>query len=363
MSTLTILIGNQLGAPWDWGVPTREIYGKAVTSEDKCALAQLDVQKVCVVIPGMCVVTKHHIHDNLTPNQWRQASGFAIEDELATALGKNHITFDVDTQRLAVIARADMDALVEALDAVGVSADIICADYDSHNEMGRFIYNERLVDNSGNGLGFAIEENLSAQFVDKAQGVPAKMSGEQFIKNIAQSWARDHTPMNLRQGEYANSNRRGWQQYKGSAILAAILVLSILTVNLGQGLVYARKTANIQVEMEAIYSELFPNTKSNNIALSIIRAQSTHNYQKNDVFIKLSSILARSVQDVEGVEISTLRYDKTKEQLNLNIQYGSFEDVERVTQMAANNGGIFAEGSTRQNGDSLTGDATMKVAP
>ena len=131
-------------------------------------------------------------------------------------------------------------------------------------------------------------------------------------------------------------------------------------MNLGTGYNYARKTATLNAQASAIYTKLFPGSEvPKNPALAVIRAQAAGNAQGGEGFIQTSAILALSVKQVQGVEISSLRYDKSKAQLNLSILYDSFEDVERLKQAAAKNGGVFTEGGTRQDGDRLSGNAVL----
>jgi type II secretory pathway component PulL len=70
--------------------------------------------------------------------------------------------------------------------------------------------------------------------------------------------------------------------------------------------------------------------------------------------------LAKSVEEIDNVEISSLRYDKARGQLNLSIIYGSFEDTEKLKTAVRKNGGVFTEGGTRQSGEGLTGDAVLR---
>jgi len=362
MSTLVILIGNTLDAPWVWGMVNSDKSGYAATSEDKADLTHINATKICAVIPGALVSTKIHAPENLTAKQWRQAAGFSIEDSLASSLDNTHIAYDFDTQRLAVIANDDMVVILDTLAKVGIMPDIMCADYDAFEDTLSFVYDGKLIERSANGLGYSVEISLAPRFLDAGQNLPTEISGATFAERIGMALQSGHKPLNLLQGEFANQARAGagLGQFKRSALLAAALALAFLTVNLGTGYNYARKTAKLNAEAKAIYAKLFPNTAiPDNPALAVIRAQSAGRTDQGEVFIQISTVLAISTKQVKGVEISSLRYDKSKGELNLSILYDSFEDVERLKQAVAKNGGVFTEGGTRQNGDKLSGDAIL----
>jgi len=360
MSTLIVLIGNELDAPWAWRLTGSDKLGLAVSIEDKAALSQISAGQIFVVIPGTLVGTRLHAPENLTPKQWRQAAGFSIEDNLAASLEKTHIAYDIETHRLAVIAKDDVTALLAALTEAGLSPDIICADYESCGQMQNFVYSERLVQSGTNGLGFSVETTLASQFLDAGQSLPLEINDQTFTQRIGEALDGGHKPLNLRQGEFANLSKAGLSAFKRSALLAAGLALTFFAVNLGSGYNYARKTAALNTQSAAIYTKLFPDTKvPKNPALAIIRAQAAGKSQDGEGFIQTSAILAVSVKQVQGVEVSSLRYDENKGQLNLTILYDSFEDVERLKQAAAKNGGIFTEGGTRQDGERLSGNAVL----
>ena len=177
-------------------------------------------------------------------------------------LEKTHIAYEIETHRLAVIAKDDIAALLGALSDAGLSPDIICADYEACEQAQSFVYNDRLVGRGANGLGFAVETDIAPQFLEAGQNLPSEISGQTFAQRIEAALGAGHKPLNLRQGEFANLSRIGLGGYKRSALLAAGLALAFLAVNLGTGYNYARKTATLNAQASAIYTKLFPGQRS-----------------------------------------------------------------------------------------------------
>ena len=364
MSDLILLIGEQVDGPWTWGLNGTGESGIAISEEEKSGLAALSYSRLVTIMPGMQVVSKLHMLENLSDKQKRQAVGFSLEDELAAPLDKTHLAFDPESARISIVARHSLDGLIAAMDAAGLYPDIICADYDSFSGEASFVYDGHLVKNTGNGLGFSIETELAPHVLGAGQNLPHEISREEFLQKIAESLSAGHKPLNLRQGDYVKRRQLSGGRIKRISALAAGLALAFLVLTLGQGLRYKAKAQTAKTEISQIYTQIFPGDEvPKNPVMPILRAQTDQKANKGDEFIWLSSVLASSVKQVEGVEIASLRYDKGKGQLSLSVLYSGFDDVESLKNAALENGGLFSENGTRQNGDGLSGDAVLRGLP
>ena len=361
MSELILLMSEALSGPWEWGLASTGEHGIAITGEEKTALSGLNYAQLIAVIPGAHVVTKLHTLESLSDKQMRQAAGFSVEDELAAPLGDTHLAFDTNSARLAIVSAKTMDELIENLEEAGLSPDVICADYDSFDGSS-FSYKDRVVQMLGSGLGYSIEADTAAHVLGTEQNLPRAIDREQFLENIAGGIKAGHKPINLRQGQYTKRAEFGAGRIKRIGAMAAALLAAFAALNIGQGIAYKNKANTAQDKINEIYAQAFPDTAiPSNPVLPMLRAQADRKANKGDEFIHLSTVLAASVKQVAGVEISSLRYDKGKAQLSLSVLYDSFDDVESLKQAVRKNGGSFSESGTRQNGDGLSGDAVLRV--
>ena len=361
MSDLILLTSIDPTQGWDWGLPGTGKWGRADTPSDKAALATLDFSRLVVVIPGMDVVTKLHTLEGLKEKQKIQAAGFSIEDELAASLDDTHIAFDAKASRLAICSNNMLNNLLSALAEYGLNPNIICADYDSYSDDHSFEYQGRIISRAGSGLGYAIETGLAANVLDKGQAVPTTITSQGLLEKIAKSLIAGHTPINLLQGRFTSKSSFGRGKFRRLGLLAAGLAVAFLALNVGQGVHTGNKTKAVQQEIDQIYAEIFPDRPiPSNPVQEVYRAARDVGGSSQADFVSLSALLAKSVQDVDGVEISSLRYDKAKGQLNLSILYGSFEDTEKLKAAVQRYGGEFTEGGTRQSGEGLSGDAVLK---
>ncbi|PHS40802.1 MAG: hypothetical protein COA91_02925 [Robiginitomaculum sp.] len=359
---LIILFGENHGSVWQWGLTSDGKAGLAETDQQKSVLGTLNFKRLMVVLPGQQVVIKLHTLGTLNDKQKRQAAGFSIEDELASPLENNHISLDANSDRLGVVSSLVMENVISELAKYGLSADIICADYDSLSDAESFVYQDRIIQRSGNGLGYSAETNLADALLDKGQAIPQQIDSQEFLQKISAALQSGHIPINLRQGIFAKRGKIGVQKFKRSLGLAATVVVVFAGANILQGASALRKTQDLQEQMAGIYTQIFPNQAvPENPALAVMRAQADAKAANNQWFIELSALLATSARKVSGVEVSSLRYDAARQQLNLSIRYSGFDDVEALKQAVASYGGIFTESGTRQSGDALLGDAILRL--
>ncbi len=362
MADLILIFGATLDSPWEWGLTPSGAAGRADTDEQKSELKSLGFSRLIVVIPGQQVVIKLHTLGKLGHKQKQQAAGFSVEDELGASLENSHIALDVNSDRLAVVSNHVMESAIAVLAKHDLNADIICADYDSFSVADSFSYDDRIIQRAGNGLGFAVETNLASAVLDAGQTAPPLIDSASFLQKINDALQAGHVPINLRQGIFAKRSKTSVGKFKRSIILAACIGVVFFGANIFQGVSALRKTQAVQEHMVEIYKQMFPGQDiPKNPALAVIRAQADAKTANKQVFVKLSALLAASARTVSGVEVSSLRYDASRQQLSLSIRYSGFDDVEALKRAVTANGGVFTESGTRQSASGLNGDAVLRL--
>ena len=364
MSDLVLLLPSDMSQPWEWMLSATREQGRAISTEQKSDLAQGNHTRIIAVIAGMNVITKKHMLGNLQKKQALQAVGFSIEEELATSLSNTHIAFAEDGDRIAVISKTSLDDTITSLEDAGLTAGIICADYDSIQDAAEFLYGGRFVKKNSDQLGYSIEQDVASFILDKDKKLPHNItSAAQFLNTIIDNISEGYTPINLLQGEYDKRTHVTLGEFKRSAWLAVACSAIFLVLFLGQGLYFNQKTNQAKTKINTIYTQLFPDKAvPKNPVVSVLRAQASANQSKGELFLRLSSILALSTKDLGGIEIVSLGYDKNRSQLSMSIIYSGFDDVEKLKMAIAKHGGVFLESGTRQNDTGLVGDAVLKEA-
>ena len=362
MSTLIVLIGETPDMPWTWALSAPDQQGTAQNFEEKIQLADLKASALTVIVPGTQITIKAHDLQNLSDKQKRQAAGFSIEDELASPLDTTHFAFDPRLGRMAIVSTEITQSILDSFQDIGLAPDHIYADFDSFKD--DFIsYKDRILVCQEDGLGFAVEESLAAQILDKSQNTPRRLTAQEFLKAVQNSLDAGHTPINIRQGAFAKHGSVSAKHKRRIALLAASIALVFGALNIGQGLAYKHKTNAANETIKTIYTQVFPDqTIPKNPVLPLLRMQVDRKAGAEDPFLTLSSILAASVKAVDGVEISALKYDQSTRQLTLSVSYNGFDSVEGLKLAVQKNGGVFKEGGTRKTENGLSGDAILSGA-
>jgi len=362
MIILFLIIGTDIEAPWHWALSDKTTSGEAITPEDKAVLGAVDCTYIHVIVPGISVVIKLYTVEDLSDKYKRQAIGFNIEDELAQPISSVHIGLDSQAARVAIVSDAYMENLLAMLETFGVSARVITADYDSVLPQ-RFCFDGRFIENANTGLGFAIETVHAGRFIGANQSLPAHITAQEFLKKVILAHNNEHVAINLRSGNHAQKFVGGLKRFKRSAFLAASCAAVFLLYNFGSGYYYHNKTQAIETEIQHVFSRIFPEQKPpfRPVQKTLEARRNVVHNDNGIVFIRLSAILTKSVENVKSVEINSLRYNQNKAELSVSIFYKNFNDVESLKQNIARNGGVFLEEGTRQNGDGITGNAIIRL--
>ncbi len=363
MAELFLYLPEDLSSPWDWFLSGTSESGQAVTTQQKNELVSLGHAKLIAVIAGTQVTTKIHTLGKLNQKQLQQAAGFSIEEELAVSLENTHLAFSNHENRLAIISKPVLADLLAELSKCGLSPDVIFADYESIKAGEDYLLNGHVISASDDGSGYTIDANLLPHFKAEGKPQPIPISPISFLQKVSDAYLAEHGAINLRQGEFKKNAGFSTGRLKRSIWLAVACATLFVGVNLGQGFYYQHKTKAVHAKINDMYMQIFPDTPiPKKPVLSVLKAQSKQKVTQGDGFIELSAILAKSVQDVEGIELVSLGYDKGRSQISLSVIYKSFDDVERLKSAVARHGGSFTESGTRQSNAGLVGDAILRVA-
>jgi len=360
-SQFTIWMETDPDAPWYWTAPkgtSADTSGRAASLEEKAALAQLEPKDICVIIAGQSVRILAHDLPKLNNKERLSAARFAIEDDIAGTLSKQHIVLgSKDDARIAIISQAKMQEIIDALDKAGLKDAAIYADFDilsSANE--NFALETRVI--CARPLGHTL---------DKAWHDPKEaVNLVQGPQDLAPFIITD-TAINLRQNDFAPRQSFAFSgakiNFQSLGRLAALFVLCGITW-LGFQSVSARakgqETAYIKSETAKLYSKATGQTAPANPALAATRAVQAGPKQTVD-FLTLSKVLFNATAQTDGIIIEAMQYDKSRAELSLRIIYPGFGSTTDLEAAALSLGGIFEAGGVREQGGEFIGDATLRM--
>ena len=348
-------------APWYWTAPkgvSELTSGRAASDDEKAALADFEPKDICVIIAGQSVRMLAHELPKLNHKDRMSAAAFAVEDDVAGALNKQHIVLGhKDDARVAIITKAKMQAIIDALDKAGLKDAAIYADFDVLSSAGKSLDLESRVISAA-----PLGHTLDKAWHDPSAPVENIQDPQSLIKFINTDAA-----INLRQHEFAS---RQSFAFSGTKInvqslgrLAALFVLCGITWLGFQGVTARAKgqeTAFIKSETARLYTQATGQAAPRNPALAATRAIQSGPTQSAD-FLSLSKVLFEAVAQTDGIIIEAVQYDKSRAELSLRIIYPGFGSTTDLETAAQSLGGIFEAGGVREQGGEFIGDATLRL--
>ena len=349
---LIIWMPVETDSSWAWVVDD-ELFGTAISVQEKLALAAQSPRELVVIIPGQWAKIFAHELPKMRNKDRLSAAGFSIEDQTAAALKEQHIVLGAQSDdRIAVIASGKMQGLLTELSEANLNPDGIYIDFDV---VSRALEPIRLADRiivpgpNGHTLDADWDDG---EFSSVTESEPRALSG--LIGTDA--------AINLRQGQFA---RRSQFKFGGNGLarIAALIGIAALSWGLYQGS-QARALNQQAAAYKAEASQLFTQSTGKpapaNVALTVTRAAKGRPASGADV-LTLSSQLFAAIAQTDGIMIDVLQYDQDKQELVLRLIYPTFESAGELERAAAASGGEFQAGGVREQGGDLIGDAVFRL--
>ncbi len=347
--TLVIWLSDDLAGPWAW-----------YRSEDAAGFVQTDAQKqdltdgvgrgVNVVISGQAVRIFPHDLPEMRQSERRNAAGFVIEDKLAAAPDDQHIVLDDQAGFMAVISRDKMTEISQVLGEFGMYPSHIYADFDVVPQTHDMVHLSDRYIKPGKS-GYTLDKSWM-----EAEEAPAEIDIHSVLATLQFDPA-----INLASNEFAPRNPAhfSFAGFKRVAALLAVLGLSWTVWQGTQIRSLKTQTANIKSDARQVYKSV-TGKEVENPARAVSRA--VKNQPKSSGrFLDLSSLLFAQLQNFDGIEIESLRYDMSAQALNLRLIYPDFEIASRLEQALRSAGMEFTSGGVREQNGAMIGQAVIRL--
>jgi len=374
-----LLIARARGGDWDVSDDRRGIEprGRNLT----VFLNGLDVLGLSVSIPAR------------NDKEAQRAAPFAVEDDLAETVEDSHVALaDVDKENPAaareinVVSNAAMTQLTESLAAQGFDEAELVAAHSLLPPENILYEAPGLVLGRLGGRGFALDPSLGRDVligitkahpeitihgaqVARAMDRPAQGAGlsslEALLIQLA-TWVEAGQPyIRLRQGAFEARRQvdmEGFGHWKLAGAAAAAVAIGWFA-----SILLETNAMNQRAEALETLSQEFARTGwpelNGNVQQSLAAAR-TSNGDPGPGFMSLldgTAALYDALSQVDGSELRTLRYDRTRRQMTASVAFQSFADVDRLTAILNGTGLEARSGDARQSGSKVIGDLTLEA--
>jgi len=341
---LIIVMPSHEDAPGLWG----RVDDAKVLSYGRSAPPANEGGEVVAILPGQSVRIYPHELPPTSKRDRLRAAGFSIEDKVGQPLDELHIA--LDETRIGVVSKTHLEAALKQLASAGLKPVQAYADFDVLS--GEHAILERVI--SGGDLGHTLDADWS-----KSSAAP--ISDEAFLGAIAKRLEAGGA-LNMLQNEFATKsgfdlNLKG---FAGIGGLAACLGLAVLVWQGTQARALKLQAADLKTQTAQLYTDATGKTAPANPALAATRAQKAGG-KNNLEFLQLSQILFQGVSGVEGLSVDQLRYQQSRQELQLRLKYPSFESASDFEAAIREAGGQLATGGVREQSGEFIGEANLRA--
>lgn len=367
---------------------------------DVAALAAVtadeDLEQVLALAPGPDVVLRRAGLPARNTAQARAAAPFLLEDDLSVDPSRLHFALgpaaEDGTRWIAAVDREVMAGWQTALrpfDEIGVTLvpEPLAIAVPAHGLT--LIEREGRVLASGADIAFAAEAELMPLLLpevladiekiyfygDRPAAVTPEggwgarivtrkdpLSLEAFLRKAAAEPAADR--VDLLQGPFALRRRFAKQlgPWRRAGVLAASLLLAFLALQISLGVRYDLLADKAYAQAEARFREAFPETRRVVNPRTQMKARLNElRSAGSDAYLRLNESLFRALARSPSVRLESLRYDGGRQQLTVNLSFDAYDQIEPIKTALGDDGFAVEEGGTRQGGERLVGDLTVRV--
>lgn len=324
----------------------------------------------------------------------RRAAPFAVEDDLAESIEDSHVALSEPNKadpgaprEINVMSNETLSVLIDGLSAQGFEEAELVAAHSVLPKQDMLFAAPGLILGRLGSRSFAIDPALGQDvLISMAEGYPeASVHGDQIARALGRvpespgatsleallirlaTWVEEGQPfVRLRQGAFESRRQvdfGGFGQWKLAGALAAVAGMGWF------GSVLLETNAmNQRVESLSALTEEFARVgwpEVNGDAQQVLALAQNSNVDLSQPFIDLldaSAVLYDGIEQVEGSEIQTLRYDRLRRQMTATVAFESFADVDRLTAILSNAGINARSGDSRQSGSRVIGDLTLEAS-
>ena len=306
------------------------------------ARSQLSGRAVTVILSGQSVRTLPHALPALKPRERMEAARFHAEPLIGEPTDAAHIALGEAT--LSVISADAMRAVLDALDAAGVTPTAVYAD---HEVLPPVTLPDRIVTETATlDIGFPL-------------GTPAPPDRDYADALRAFDASRAN---NLLTGAFAPRRRlvpgldQAW--LRTAAGLAFAVVMGWGALQASEARAERLQVEDLRARAQTLYIEA-TGEASANPARDVARFADTSDTAPDAV--ALMATLFRAVEATPGVSVDRLRYSDGDARLDLRLVYPGFGATDALSDAVARAGGTLSAGGVREQGGRFIGDATLEL--
>ncbi len=395
--TLILWLGETPDAPVKWALMADGAARLSGEADDVAALARIDAaaraaRQVVAVLRGEEAAMRAMPAPPRSNAQFRAAASLLLEDELAEPAANVHVAVHRHPQgagQALAAKRESIERWRDALAGAGLAPGVMTAEFSllGGGAAKAIIVLTHARAFGAVGLqGFAMERPLADEFLpslladegldeivihtsdklrfaaDDETGADWRgpLSDEQAFCLFAESLSAGGAP-NFLQGEYRK--KRDWKgaaaPWRRAAILAAACLGALVFTSVADSVRSLRIAEQLQADALALHRAAYPD--AGGVAPAAYARTVLASGGGAPVFLPISTHIAESLGDVEGVQLDRVRFNAERGEYTINLRVGDVESLDAFKRSLEARGVIATEtGGVRRSGGFYIGE--MKVS-
>lgn len=377
---------------------SQKIVDEGVRTADQTLFSSGEIipERIWVLVPGTAVTVRTVQIPAMNDTRAREVVSFALEDDIAGnrddlhfALGKRR----ANQRAVGYVARVELESWLQRLLEIGVKPTAMIPDFLScpmRSESTTVIEHDGFIMGRFVDGGFSIERGIftciAADLLPAAGtinvhahdsddlGLAGAIDGERLVRapaydarglfQAAYTTLSNGVPLNLLQEQYAP--RRAWtfpgSHWRRAAMLAGAAVALSIALQVVDSIRLNGEADAAYLRADAVFREVMPQGTRLMNARTQMRAHTDKlSAVASNMFLQISGLLYAGVSAVEGVEIDSLRFDRTRSEVAASLSLPSFDAMEQIAEVVSSGGGILQEGGARQQGERISADVTVRI--
>jgi general secretion pathway protein L len=378
----------------DGSILTARPKGRGWAVDDSLQGIEKQGRNLTVFLDGLDVLGLSATIPARTEKEACRAAPFAVEDDIGETVELSHVALaELDKAMPAgpravnVISRGRMTEILKSLSDRGLQEAELVAAHSVLPPHDLLYQAPGLVIGRIGGRSFSIDPSLGedvlismtdgsdsievyGEQVSRALGREASRLGAgsraEFLVQLATWVEKGHSLVRLRQGEFEvrrSLDLDGIGRWKLAGAMVGVALIAWFGAVILETRAMGQRADNLQSLAQEFARVGWPEANGNvQQVLSRTGNLATGQAQPFIGLLDATALLYDALEQVEGSELRTLRYDRARRQMTATIAFQSFADVDRLTAIL-NRGGLAARsGDARQSGTKVIGDLTLERA-
>ncbi|WDI31243.1 type II secretion system protein GspL [Hyphococcus flavus] len=397
--TLILILGHSPDESVKWAFLDNGEVRLADKAENVAALALIadrarTARQIAAVVTGESAAMRAMPAPPRAAGQFRAAAGFLLEDELAEPMAGIHHTVSRNENgagQVFAIKRSVLDSWRNAFSEMGFSPDVFAPDFSllpAALERAVILDSPERVLGCIGLQGFALEypmaENVVVSLLSDSSIKEIIIYGDRTIavansEEVSVDWRGPVTDdvlfrlygtalhgksiPNLLQGEYRK--KRDWTaaagRWRRAGMLAAASLATIAFFSLADGMRSLRLADRLEDRTLDLHATAFPDAVDadpRSHARAILASGGGA-----PVFLPISTHIAESLEEIEGVQIDRVRYNAARGEYSINLRVADVQRLEEFKRALQGRGVAAIEaGGFRRSGGFFLGEMRVSLS-